>query len=284
MCLDTKFGGDVMKKVLGFSILLLTVLLFSETLVIKGSNTVFPIAQLWIERLKEISPELEITLEGAGSSTGIAALFNKTADIANSSRWLKESELEKMHSMGRYFIPIVIGYDGIAVIVNRKIDLENITLEMLKKIYTGKIRYWNQIDPNLPKKQIQIYSRNTASGTFETFEKIVLKNEKMAPWVRMVESTRFEVESVEKNPYAIAYIGIGYVTDEVKVLKVEGILPTKETILDGTYPISRPLFMFVDATNGYPEAGAIKKYITFGLSKEGQDLVEKAGYISAYGF
>ncbi|ABR31664.1 phosphate ABC transporter substrate-binding protein [Thermosipho melanesiensis] len=273
-----------MKKVLGFSILLLTVLLFSETLVIKGSNTVFPIAQLWIERLKEISPELEITLEGAGSSTGIAALFNKTADIANSSRWLKESELEKMHSMGRYFIPIVIGYDGIAVIVNRKIDLENITLEMLKKIYTGKIRYWNQIDPNLPKKQIQIYSRNTASGTFETFEKIVLKNEKMAPWVRMVESTRFEVESVEKNPYAIAYIGIGYVTDEVKVLKVEGILPTKETILDGTYPISRPLFMFVDATNGYPEAGAIKKYITFGLSKEGQDLVEKAGYISAYGF
>ncbi|MBT1248387.1 MULTISPECIES: phosphate ABC transporter substrate-binding protein PstS family protein [unclassified Thermosipho (in: thermotogales)] len=273
-----------MRKFLVLILFVFTVFLFSETLVIKGSNTIFPIAQLWIEKLKTIYPDLEITLEGAGSSTGIAALFNKTADIANASRWLKESEIAKMHKEGRYFIPIVIGYDGIAIIVNKNLNLEKISLNTLKKIYTGKIRYWNQVDPNLPKKQIQIYSRNTASGTFETFEKIVLNKEKMAPWVRMVESTRFELETVEKNPYAIAYVGIGYVTDDVRVLKVEDILPTKENILNGVYPISRALYMFLDATNGYPDSGAIKKYITFGLSKEGQELVEKAGYVAAYGF
>ncbi|SHH51351.1 phosphate ABC transporter substrate-binding protein PstS [Thermosipho atlanticus] len=257
---------------------------FSSTLVIKGSNTIFPIAQLWIEEFKKVHPNVEITLEGAGSSTGIAALFNGTTDIANASRWLKDKELQKMHELGKYFIPIVIGYDGIAIIVNKNLKIDEISIETLAKIYSGKIRYWNQIDPNLPKKTILVYSRNTASGTYETFEKIILKGENMAPWVRMVESTQFEIQTVEKNPYAIAYVGVGYVTEKVKVLKVNGVLPTKENILSGKYPISRPLFMFIDATDGYPERGLIKDYITFGLSKKGQELVEKAGYVAAYGY
>lgn len=273
-----------MKKVLLLLIVFITSFGISSTLVIKGSNTVFPIAQLWIEEFKKIHPDVEVTLEGAGSSTGIAALFNGTTDIANASRWLKNKEIQKMHEVGKYFIPIVIGYDGIAIIVNKNLNIEQISIETLSKIYTGKIRYWNQVDPNLPKKQILVYSRNTASGTYETFEKKVLNEENMAPWVRMVESTQFEIQTIEQNPYAIAYVGVGYVTEKVKVLKIDGILPTKENILTGKYPISRPLFMFIDATNGYPESGLIKNYITFGLSKRGQELVEKAGYVAAYGF
>jgi len=273
-----------MRKIFVIFAILLVFFAFSRTLVIKGSNTIFPVAQLWIEELKKMYPDMEITLEGAGSSTGIAALFNETADIANSSRWLKESEIEKMHSMKKYFVPIIVGYDGIAVIVNKNLGIENISLDTLKDIYTGKIRYWSQVDPNLPKKQIVIYSRNTASGTFETFENKVLNKEKMAPWVRMVESTQFEIETVKNNPYAIAYTGIGYVTEDVKVLKIDGVLPTKRNILEGTYPISRPLYMFVDASNGYLVDDLIKKYVNFAVSKKGQDLVEKAGYVSAYGF
>ncbi|GAB6189896.1 phosphate ABC transporter substrate-binding protein PstS [Marinitoga arctica] len=274
-----------MKKILLVGLLMcLLVLSFSEKLVVKGSNTIFPIAQLWIEELKKIKPDLEITLEGAGSSTGIAALFNNTTDIANASRFLKGKEIKKMNEEGKYFAPIVIAYDGIAIIVNPKLGIENISLETLKGIYTGKLRTWNQVSSNLPKKRIVIYSRNTASGTFETFEKKVLSGERMAPTVKMVESTQFEIDQVSRNPYAIAYVGVGYVTNSVKVLKVEGVEPTKLNILNAKYPISRPLYMFIDVTNGWPESGIIKEYITFGLSKKGQELAERAGYIAAYGF
>jgi phosphate transport system substrate-binding protein len=278
-------GGKSMKKFwLVFMLLIMGISIFAtETLVIKGSNTVFPIAQLWIEELKK-QYDIRITLEGAGSSTGIAALFNGTADIANSSRWLKDKELVRMHEEGKYFVPFIIGYDGIAIIVNKKLNIESISLEELKDIYTGKIRYWAQLNPNLPKKPIVVYSRNTASGTFETFENIVLKGEKMSPTVRMVESTQLEIDSVKNNPYAIAYTGLGYVTEDVKILKVEKVMPTKATILSGEYPISRPLFMFIDATNGLPDRGPVKIYINFAVSKKGQELVEKAGYIAAYGF
>ncbi|NUU97034.1 phosphate ABC transporter substrate-binding protein PstS family protein [Marinitoga sp. 1138] len=276
-----------MKKSIGLFLVLVLAILgkgFAERLIIKGSNTVFPIAQLWIEELKKNNPEIEITLEGAGSSTGIAALFNGTTDIANASRFLKKKEIDKMNREGLYFAPIVVGYDGIAIIVNPRLKINNITLKTLKGIYTGKLRMWNQVDPNLPKKRIVIYSRNTASGTFETFEKKVLDGEKMFPTVKMVESTQFEIDQVARNPYAIAYVGVGYVSEKVKVLTVEGVKPTKLNILTAKYPISRPLYMFIDVTNGWPESGPVKEYITFGLSKKGQELVEKAGYVAAYGF
>ncbi|APT75352.1 phosphate ABC transporter substrate-binding protein [Marinitoga sp. 1137] len=276
-----------MKKSIGLFLVLVLAILgkgFAERLIIKGSNTVFPIAQLWIEELKKNNPEIEITLEGAGSSTGIAALFNGTTDIANASRFLKKKEIDKMNREGLYFAPIVVGYDGIAIIVNPRLKINNITLKTLKGIYTGKLRTWNQVDPNLPKKRIVIYSRNTASGTFETFEKKVLDGEKMFPTVKMVESTQFEIDQVARNPYAIAYVGVGYVSEKVKVLTVEGVKPTKLNILTAKYPISRPLYMFIDVTNGWPESGPVKEYITFGLSKKGQELVEKAGYVAAYGF
>jgi len=274
-----------MKKII-ISLILLSAVVFSfaETLVIKGSNTVFPIAQRWVEELKKERPDLDISLEGQGSSTGIAALFNNTADIANSSRWLKSSEIEKMNKEGQFFAPIIVAYDGIALIVNKSLKIDELSIDTLKKIYTGEIKTWNQIDPNLPKNQIVKYTRNTASGTYETFEGFVLGGAKMDPRARFVESTQVELDSVSKNPNAIAYIGVGYVDDSVKVIKVNGILPTKSNILTNTYPISRPLYMFINVKNGYPMSGKIKEYINFGLSKRGQEIVEEVGYVAAYGY
>lgn len=273
-----------MKKfiILGL-IALISLTTFAGTLAIKGSNTVFPIAQLWVEELGKINPELNITLEGAGSTTGITGLFNETADIANTSRWMKDKEFTKMHEEGKYFLPFVLAYDGIAIVVNNTLGIDEISIETLRDIYTGKIKTWNQIDSNLPKKEIVFYTRNTASGTYETFSELVLAGEKMDPRARMVESTQFEIDTVSINPYAIAYVGVGYVSEKIKVLKLNGVLPTKSNILTGNYPLSRPLFMWINATEGFPKSGEIKEYLTFGFSKLGQELVEKAGFVSAYG-
>jgi phosphate transport system substrate-binding protein len=270
------------KALLSLLVVTLFVVSFAETLVIKGSNTVFPIAQLWIEELKESKPELNITLEGAGSSTGIAALLNGTTDVANSSRFMKSSEIEKMNENGQFFMPVVVGYDGIAIVVNKELGLDNITLDQLKSIYTGQIRTWNQLNSNLPNRPIIKYSRDTASGTYETFTNIALSGEKMDPTVKMGPSTQFEINQVSQNAYAIAYAGVGYVDDSVKVLTVEGVQPTAYNILNSVYPISRPLFVFLDVTDGFM-TGNVKEYVNFGLSKKGQELVEKAGYVAAYG-
>jgi phosphate transport system substrate-binding protein len=279
-----KTGGFKMKKGLLVTLIIVIAFVgFAGTMAIKGSNTVFPVSQLWIEELKEMYPDIEITLEGAGSTTGVTALFNGTADIGNTSRWLKETEIQKMHDEGKYFIPFVVAYDGIAIVVNKENKLDNITVEQLKGIYTGKINRWSQLNPNLPNQPIIFYSRNTASGTYETFEGKILNGERMDPRARMVESTQLEIDSIAQNPYAIAYTGYGYVNDKVKVLKLEGVMPSIETILTSEYYLSRPLFMWVDATDGFPETGDVKKYITFGMSKRGQELVEQAGYVGAYG-
>jgi phosphate transport system substrate-binding protein len=279
-----KTGGFKMKKGLLVTLIIVIAFVgFAGTMAIKGSNTVFPVSQLWIEELKEMYPDIEITLEGAGSTTGVTALFNGTADIGNTSRWLKDKEIQKMHDEGKYFIPFVVAYDGIAIVVNKENKMDNITVEQLKGIYTGKINRWSQLNPNLPNQPIIFYSRNTASGTYETFEGKILDGERMDPRARMVESTQLEIDSIAQNPYAIAYTGYGYVNDKVKVLKLEGVMPSIETILTSEYYLSRPLFMWVDATDGFPETGDVKKYITFGMSKRGQELVEQAGYVGAYG-
>jgi phosphate transport system substrate-binding protein len=280
-------GGVVMKKWL-FVLMVgaMTLMVQAQTLVIKGSNTVYPIAQLWVEEMQKMYPKLVVTLEGAGSTTGIKALFNETTDVANSSRFLKPSEIEEMRKAGRYFVPILIAYDALSVIVHPSLPLEDISIETLKKIYTGEITEWNQVDPKLPKRPIVVYSRNTASGTFETWVEKVLGGAKLSPRVQMLESSQAEIESVAKNPYAIGYTGMGYVTPQVKALKVNGVTPSVENVIKGTYPISRPLFVFIDLkrfNNTWPMEGIVADYIRFILSPKGQRIVREAGFIPAYG-
>ncbi|MFO7882727.1 MAG: PstS family phosphate ABC transporter substrate-binding protein, partial [Kosmotogaceae bacterium] len=173
-------------------VVLLGLFTFSQTLVIKGSNTVYPVAQAWAEEFQNEHPDVSITLEGAGSSTGIKALFNNQTDIANASRWLKESELKLMNEEGRFFVPFIVGYDGIAIIVNPSLTLDSITIDQLKKIYTGEINNWKQINSDLPNTRIVLYSRDTASGTFEYFIESVLEGERLVPYTQMLPSNRAE--------------------------------------------------------------------------------------------
>lgn len=256
---------------------------FATALVIKGSNTMLDIAQLWVEEFNKQNPNIKVTLEGAGSSTGIAALFNGTTDIANSSRWFKDSEVQKMFEMKKWFAPVLVAWDGIAIVVHKDLPVKNLTIQQIKDIYTGKITRWNQIDPNLPARDIVAFSRNTASGTFEVFKEKVLGDEKMSPRVRMLESSMAELETVAKTPYSIAYFGVGYVDQSVKVVSVNGVMPTKQNILSSKYALSRPLFIFIDVTKGWPEEGPVAEFLRFVMSKKGQELVEKAGFVAALG-
>lgn len=256
---------------------------FATALVIKGSNTMLDIAQLWVEEFNKQNPAIKVTLEGAGSSTGIAALFNGTTDIANSSRWFKDSEVQKMFEMKKWFAPVLVAWDGIAIVVHKDLPVKNLTIQQIKDIYTGKITRWNQIDPNLPARDIVAFSRNTASGTFEVFKEKVLGDEKMSPRVRMLESSMAELETVAKTPYSIAYFGVGYVDQSVKVVSVNGVMPTKQNILSSKYALSRPLFIFIDVTKGWPEEGPVAEFLRFVMSKKGQELVEKAGFVAALG-
>ncbi len=260
-----------------------TVGVFAENLVIKGSNTLLDAAQLWVEAFSKENPDVKVTLEGAGSSTGIAALFNGTTDIANSSRWFKDSEVQKMFEAKKWFAPILVAWDGIAIVVHKDVPIKNISVQQLRDIYTGKITRWNQIDPNAPAKDIVAFSRNTASGTFEVFKEKVLGNEKMSPRVRMLESSMAELETVANTPYSIAYFGIGYVDQSVKVVSVNKIMPTKQNVLSYKYPLSRPLFIFIDVSKGWPEKGPVAEFVRFVMSAKGQQLVEKAGFVAALG-
>jgi phosphate transport system substrate-binding protein len=256
---------------------------FATSLVIKGSNTMLDIAQLWVEEFNKQNPAIKVTLEGAGSSTGIAALFNGTTDIANSSRWFKDSEVQKMFEMKKWFVPVLVAWDGIAIVVHKDLPVRNLTIQQIKDIYTGRITRWNQIDPNLPARDIVVFSRNTASGTFEVFKEKVLGDAKMSPRVRMLESSMAELETIAKTPFSIGYFGVGYVDQSVKVVSVNGVMPTKQNILSAKYPLSRPLFIFIDITEGWPGEGPVAEFLRFVMSKKGQELVEKAGFVAALG-
>lgn len=273
-----------MKKIIALALISLVLVgsLVASSIVIKGSNTVYPIAQLWAEDFKEMNPEVEISIEGAGSSTGYKALLEGQADIADASRWIKSKEVVAMNEAGKLFVPFVVAYDGIAVIVNPELGLDNITIETLEKIYSGKITSWKDIDSSLDNSRIVIYSRDNASGTYEYFTETVLGDARIAPQVQMLPSTNAIVEQIAQNKNAIGYIGMGYLTDTVKGLAVEGVIPTVANVNTGVYPISRPLFMWVDGTNGLPE-GPVMDFLKYALSPEGQARTLEAGYVNAYG-
>ncbi len=145
----------------------------------------------------------------------------------------------------------------------------------IKDIYTGKINNWKQLGgPNVP---IVIISRDTNSGTYETFETRVMKGEKIAKNCEYVGSNGAIRQRVQSTTAAIGYVGIGFIDNTVKALLVEDVMPTPETVKDGSYPIARPLYM---VTNDYPKMGShLYRYVTLYLSKKGQAIIEEIGFI-----
>lgn len=246
---------------------------FGEDLTIKGSTTVLPIAQACAEEFMNENQDTSISVQGGGSSVGIASLMDKTTDIADASRAMKDTELEKAGANGVDPKAHVVAMDGIAVILHPSNKINALTKKQIKQIFTGAITDWSQLGGASGK--IVAISRDTSSGTFEAFNELVLKKEKVRPDALMEASNQAVASIVAKTPGAIGYVGLGFLNNNVKAVTVDGVEATKETVLLGKYPISRPLFMY---TNGRPQ-GAVKKFIDFVLSEEGQKIADEQGYV-----
>ncbi len=253
-------------------------------LVIKGSDTLLPLAQAWAEEFMRGHPGVSISVTGGGSGVGISALLDGTCDIANSSRSLKPSEEDRARKLGIEVLETKVAIDGISIIVNPQNPLQSITLQQLKDIYRGRYGSWKELGG--PDIKMTIVGRDTPSGTYEFFKDKVLGGEDYAPSVLNTPSSNQIATIVSQDAGAIGYVGVAYAEEFAKAGKVKIIavakdknspplMPTMDNIKKGEYPLFRYLFNY---TRGKP-TGIIKEYLDFVTSSEGQKIVEKVGYI-----
>ena len=246
-----------------------------QTLNIDGSTTVGPIADAFAETFKSNHPDIEITVKKTGSGDGAAALVDGRCDIATMSRFMKESEFKKAVENGVFPVAHVIAMDGVCIVIHPSNPVTELSTAQICDIYMGKISNWKEVGgSDLP---IVVISRDTSSGTYETFHELVMKKQEMSSKVEYVNANPQAHARVKTTTGAIGYVGIGFLDANVKALKVDGIMPSKQTISSGKYPVARPLFMF---TNGYPKLGSVvHEFCTFYLTETGQDIVEAKGFI-----
>ncbi len=254
-----------------------------------GSDTMVNLAQAWAEEYGKLAPNVSIEVSGGGSGVGIAALINGTANIANASRKLEPEELEKAKKQtGKEPQEFMVGYDGLAIYVSKSNPIEEISLEDLSEIYRegGKFNKWSDLGiksiPGAKSDDIIRVSRQNNSGTYHYFREVVIcKKADYKSGSLDMNGSKDVVELVAKTPGAIGYSGLGYATGDVKIVKVSkkkgepAVMPAIASVLDKTYPISRPLFMY---TPGEPDP-QVKAYLSWIMAEPGQKIVEKSGYV-----
>jgi phosphate transport system substrate-binding protein len=264
------------KSVLIISALLASVLSASaQKLVIKGSDTLGAklVPQL-AEEYKAAHPGVSFEIAAEGSTTGIAAIIDGTAQIGMSSRRAKATEVSAATAKGVNMKPTIVCYDGIAVIVNEKSLLAGLTKRQVEQIFTGDVTDFSAVGGDAG--TISVYTRNTSSGTYSDFKDLAMKKRDYAPSSQKMAGNEQIVAEVAKNPNGIGYVGLAYVTAPgIKVLTIDGGLPNKETVLAKKYPYARPTFYY---TNGEP-TGEAAKFIEFTHSDAGQAIVSKVGFI-----
>lgn len=251
----------------------------------KGSDTLVNVAQAWAEEYQSVNPNTAVAVTGGGSGTGIAALLNGTVDIANSSREIKDSERQSLLDSGVEPVEFIVGYDALAIFLHENNPIDRLKLSQLKQIYAegGEFESWSDLGISVPgcsSDEIVRVSRQNNSGTYVYFRNTVLDGEDFKLGSRDMHGSKDVVDLVANTACAIGYSGLAYATDEVHMPCVETedgsacVDPTSETAADGSYPISRPLFMY---TRGEP-TGAVKEYIDWILSDEGQCIIKEKGY------
>jgi phosphate transport system substrate-binding protein len=251
--------------------------LAAENVVIKGSTTVLPIALAALEAYMKVHPGVHISLSAGGSGDGIKALIDKSTDIATSSREIKDKEVALARQKGVNPVAHTVAIDAIVPIVHPKNKVQGLTIDQLSQIYQGKITNWKEVGgDNLT---IVVVSRDSSSGTFESWGHLVLNNARVTPKAQLQASSGAVVQAVSKNRYALGYIGLGYLNTSVKALTVNGITASAKTALSKEYPVARPLYMY---TSGQP-TGEVANFIKFVLSPAGQKLVAKEGFVPITG-
>jgi phosphate transport system substrate-binding protein len=244
-------------------------------ILITGSTTVQPIAEKVAKAYMESHRDATLRVSGGGSGNGIKAIIDGTADIGNASRFIKEQELAMACGKGIYPVPFRIAYDCIVPVVHPGNPVKNLTIEQLKDIYLGKITNWSAVGGS--DQPILLVSRDTSSGTYEVWEEKVMEKEDVSPGVQLEDSNESVIKAVASEKGAIGYIGLGYLENSVKSVSVNTIKGSETTTLNGTYPISRPLFMF---TKGWP-SGELLNFLNYVLDPaKGQKLVKSSGFVA----
>lgn len=255
------------------------------TVQIKGSDTMVNISQAWAEDFMKKHPGTSIAVTGGGSGNGITSLISSTCDIAEVSREMKESEIALARQKGVEPKKIVVALDGLAVVVHPSNPLSQLTISQLADIYTGRVTNWKQVGGHDAK--IVLLSREVNSGTHVYFKEHVLRHgnadakEEFSPQALLLPSSQAIVDEASQNTDAIGYFGMGYITKNLKVLKVAiddkspFYAPSIALIQNNTYPISRPLIMY---TKGEP-VGLTKTFVDYVLSPEGQQVVRRLDFV-----
>jgi phosphate transport system substrate-binding protein len=255
----------------------------AQTIENKGSDTLVNLALAWAEAYMPAHPEVLISVTGGGSGTGIAAMINGTVDIANASRAMKQEEIEAAQGNGIEPVQFVVAGDAIAVVAHPSNPVDSLTLQQISDIYTGRITNWRELGGE--DRPIVLLSRESNSGTYVYFlENVIRLGEDsdllFSPDTLLMPSSEGISTEVRQNPNAIGYDGLGYVTPDQKMLAVAQesggpyVLPSIATVNDGSYPISRPLYMY---TAGQP-TGQVKAYLDWVLGA-GQALVRELGFV-----
>lgn len=218
-----------------------------------GSSTVYPLSEAIIEAYAEVQPGLTVTASPSGSSAGIERLVNGEIDIAAASRKIKDSEIEEAKGKGIDIVELQVGIDGIAVVANTNNPVSEMTFDDLRLIF-GKdatIKTWKEANPAFPDLPLALFAPGTSSGTFEYFTEVALetKNEQRAADVQVSEDDNVLVTGVSGSEGGLGYFGYTYYEenmDKLKAMKINGVEASQATILDGTYPLARPIFLYVN--------------------------------------
>jgi phosphate transport system substrate-binding protein len=247
----------------------------ADRLVIKGSDTLGAklVPQL-AEQFKTQSPDATFDIAAEGSTTGFAALIDGTAQIGMASRPAKPAEIAAANAKGVALKETIVAYDGVAVIVNAANPIKSLTKKQVEQIFTGEVSDWSGVGGS--GGAISIYTRNTSSGTYSEFKELAMKKRDYAPAAQKMAGNEQIAAEVGKNANGVGYVGLAYVKAEgIKVVPIDGQVPSVESVQKKTYPYARPTFFY---TNGEP-TGLAKAFVEFTLSAAGQKIVAGAGFV-----
>src|SRR6476646_3981803 len=235
---------------------------YADRLVIKGSDTLGAklVPQL-AEQFKAQHPGTTFDIAAEGSTTGIAAIIDGTAQIGMSSRRAKTSEVGAAAAKGKHMKPTIVAFDGIAVIVNSANPIKSLTKKQVEQIFTGDVTDWSAVGGSGGK--ISVYTRNTSSGTYSDFKELAMKKRDYAPSAQKMAGNEQIASEVGKNANGVGYVGLAYTkAGGIKVMPIDGNLPSVKSVQGKTYPYARPTFYY---TNGEP-SGAAKDFLDFTVS------------------
>jgi phosphate transport system substrate-binding protein len=238
------------------------------TLDIAGGTAHIPVMNEAAKRIMTFNPKIRITVAGGGTGIGVQKAGEGLVDIGNTGRPLSEEEVAKFGLQSFDF-----AIDGVAPIVHPGNPVSGLTAQQVRDVFAGRITRWNQVGGS--DAAIHVYGREEASGTHEVFWKKLLNKETIIGSANIIQSNGAMKVAVSQDAEAIGYMSIGHIDQSVKALAVDGVTPSQETAIDGTYPAVRHLFM---NTKGEPKPLA-RAFINYILSEEGTGIVRAAGYI-----